>query len=87
MRLYTPKLARAVAPLHGHQHTGHGAMNPAAVLVDDELNPAVLICGLGAVAAPPLPRADIDAIVDLICRLMAVDTGTDPVHAMARALV
>jgi tRNA A-37 threonylcarbamoyl transferase component Bud32 len=61
-------LARAVAPMHERGAT-HGAIAATTVVLDEQRNPTLLICGLGrAPAEPPHPREDVRAILDLALR-------------------
>ena len=67
------RLSRAVAPLH-EIGTAHGAIGENTVLVDEDVNPTVLICGLGRAdneAARPRPEDDVAAIIGLIAGTIA----------------
>jgi hypothetical protein len=58
-------LARAVAPMHERGVT-HGAIGATTVLLDEQQNPTLLVCGLGrAPAEPSLPRDDVRDILRL----------------------
>ncbi len=80
------RLARAVAPLHD-SHNAHGALNPHTVVIDDDVNPTVLVCGLGRVAGTPGPRDDVRAIVALITTALRLPDGEgDPIRRLAATL-
>jgi tRNA A-37 threonylcarbamoyl transferase component Bud32/tetratricopeptide (TPR) repeat protein len=72
-------LARAVSPMHERGVT-HGAIGATTVLLDEQQNPTLLVCGLGrAPAEPPLPREDVRDILRLVARSAGVDAGAgDP---------
>jgi tRNA A-37 threonylcarbamoyl transferase component Bud32/tetratricopeptide (TPR) repeat protein len=59
-------LARAVAPMH-ERGVAHGAIGATTVLLDEQQNPMLLVCGLGrAPAEPSLPRDDVRDILRLV---------------------
>jgi hypothetical protein len=66
-----------VAPMHERGVT-HGAIGATTVLLDEQQNPTLLVCGLGrAPAEPPLPREDVRDILRLVtgvARGAGVDT-------------
>ncbi|MEM9492255.1 MAG: hypothetical protein AAGC55_24115, partial [Myxococcota bacterium] len=80
------RLARAVAPLH-ESGVAHGAISPTTVLIDDEFNPTILVCGLGrtmAVGQRPGPQVDVAAIIELAAALLDVEPSA---RAVAVALL
>ncbi|HWN66954.1 MAG TPA: protein kinase, partial [Haliangium sp.] len=75
-------LARAVAPMH-ERGVAHGAIGATTVVLDEQQNPTLLVCGLGrAPAEPSLPRDDVRDILRLVARVARVDDGAPgPGHA------
>lgn len=78
------RLARAVAPLH-ENGAAHGAIGESTVLIDDDGNPTILICGLGRKADDPGDEivGDITAIV---CALAGVLDIEPTFEALAQAI-
>ena len=71
------RLARAVAPLHRHG-TAHGAIDDSTVLIDDDANPTVLICGLSrGPKERPRPADDVRAIIGLIAAALEGAPSSD----------
>jgi eukaryotic-like serine/threonine-protein kinase len=86
-------LARAVAPMH-ERGVAHGAIGATTVLLDEQQNPTLLVCGLGrAPAEPSLPQGDVRDILRLVARGAGIDTdahgpgGLDSPGALAAVLV
>jgi serine/threonine-protein kinase len=66
-------LARAVAPMH-ERGVAHGAIGATTVVLDEQQNPTLLVCGLGrAPAEPSLAREDVRDILHLVARSAGVD--------------
>ena len=67
------RLARAVAPLH-ERGVAHGAISATTMLLDEQVNPTLLVCGLGRAPASGAAGAgdDVAAILDLVARLAGV---------------
>jgi serine/threonine protein kinase len=81
-------LARAVAPMH-ERGVAHGAIAAATVMLDEQQNPTLLICGLGrAPHEPSLPREDVRDILRLVARCAGAGIGVQAdASALAAALV
>jgi hypothetical protein len=80
-------LARAVAPMH-ERGAAHGAIAATTVMLDEQQNPTLLVCGLGrAPAEPSLPRDDVRDILRLVARCTGVDIQTPDAGALAAAVV
>jgi hypothetical protein len=81
------RLARAVAPLHDSQ-SAHGALSESTILVDDDTNPTVLVCGLGAIVSDASPEADVRAILELMTRVVrAPRSGAGAARDLIAALI
>jgi hypothetical protein len=48
----------------------HGALSESTILVDDEANPTVLVCGVGRVAGDASPESDVRAILEIMARVV-----------------
>ena len=80
-------LARAVAPMHERGVT-HGAIAATTVVLDEQQNPTLLVCGLGrAPVEPSLTREDVAEIVRLVCGCAGVDAQSADIGALTAALV
>jgi serine/threonine-protein kinase len=80
-------LARAVAPLH-ERGAAHGAITATTVVLDEQRNPTVLVCGLGrAPAEPPHPREDVRAILGLVIRAAGASAPEGDIAALSARLV
>jgi hypothetical protein len=61
-------LALAVAPLH-EVGAAHGALTGTAIVVDDHMNPTVLVSGLGPPDPEASARRDVADLLQIIARL------------------
>jgi eukaryotic-like serine/threonine-protein kinase len=81
------RLARAMAPLH-ENHNTHGALSESTILVDDDANPTILVCGLGRVTSDASPEADVRAILELVTRVVrAPRSGAGAARDLIAAII
>jgi serine/threonine-protein kinase len=80
------RLARGVAPMH-ERGAVHGAITATTVVLDEQGNPTLLVCGLGrAPAEPPHPREDVRAILGLVLRAAGASVFEGDIAGLAARL-